>query len=46
MQVVLTKKPKKVIIITGFPGFGLIGTITTEFLIEHLKALPIGKITV
>lgn len=46
MEVILTKKPKKVTIITGFPGFGLIGTITTEFLIEHLKALPIGKITV
>ncbi len=33
-------KPK---IIQGFPGFGLIGTITTEFLIEHLKAEKIGN---
>ncbi len=33
-------------IITGFPGFGLIGTITTDFLIDHLSATPIGKIVV
>ena len=46
MQVELTKKPKKVTIITGFPGFGLVGTITTEFLIDHLKAVSIGKIIV
>ncbi len=44
MQVELTKKPKKVTIISGFPGFGLIGTITTEFLIEHLKATQIGHV--
>lgn len=40
----LIKKPKKVIIIEGFPGFGLIGTITTEFLIEHLKCEKIGRL--
>ena len=27
----------------GFPGFGLIGTITTEFLIAHLDTELIGK---
>ena len=43
MEIKLNKKPKKPIIIEGFPGFGLIGTITTEFLIEHLKAEPIGE---
>ncbi len=30
-------KPKKVTIIEGFPGFGLVGTITTGFLVDHLK---------
>ncbi|MEK6808485.1 MAG: PAC2 family protein, partial [Nanoarchaeota archaeon] len=38
------KKPKGSIIIEGFPGFGLVGTIATEFLIEHLKVEQIGKI--
>ncbi|MBS3109150.1 proteasome assembly chaperone family protein [Candidatus Woesearchaeota archaeon] len=40
----LRKTPKKPIVITGFPGFGLVGTIATEFLIEHLKTESIGKI--
>ena len=31
------KKPKNVTIIEGFPGFGLVGTITTGFLVDHLK---------
>jgi len=44
MQLNLTKKPKGVTIIEGFPGFGLIGTITTEFLIDQLKAELIGTI--
>ncbi len=44
MHIELTEKPKNPIIIEGFPGFGFIGTITTEFLIEHLNARPIGKI--
>ena len=39
----LTKKPKKVTVIEGFPGFGLVGTITTGFLIDHLKCEQIGK---
>ena len=39
----LKKKPQSPTIIQGFPGFGLIGTIATEFLIEHLKAEPIGE---
>jgi len=44
MEIELFKKPKKgAIIIQGFPGFGLVSTITTEFLIDHLKAVPIGK---
>ncbi len=44
MQLELYQKPKKVIIIEGFPGLGLIGTIVTGFLIEHLNAKPIGKL--
>ncbi len=44
MQVKLFKKPKNPTIIEGFPGFGLIGTITTEFLIDHLKTELIGKV--
>ncbi len=44
MNIELKKKPKNVTIIEGFPGFGLIGTITTEFLIDNLKAELIGTI--
>ncbi len=40
----LKLKPKKPIIIEGFPGFGLVGMIATEYLIEHLKTKRIGKI--
>jgi uncharacterized protein len=42
MKLVLTKKPKGVTIVEGFPGFGLIGTIATEFLMEHLETEKIG----
>jgi len=45
MEIKLTIKPKSPIIIEGFPGLGLIGTISTEYLIKHLKAKPIGKIS-
>ena len=44
MKVILTKKPKNPTIIEGFPGFGLVGTIASEFLIDHLKTERIGKI--
>ncbi|MBI2546760.1 proteasome assembly chaperone family protein [Candidatus Woesearchaeota archaeon] len=40
----LSKKPKNVTIIEGFPGFGLVGTIATEFLIDHLEVEHIGRI--
>ncbi len=42
MKLILTKKPRNVTIIEGFPGFGLIGTIATEFLMEHLQTEKIG----
>ena len=44
MEIKLWKKPKNCIIVEGFPGFGLVGTIASEFLIEHLKPEQIGKI--
>lgn len=44
MKVDLKERPKNPIIIEGFPGFGFVGTIATEFLIKHLNAKPIGKI--
>ena len=44
MEVNLWKKPKNCTIIEGFPGFGLVGTIASEFLIEHLETEQIGKI--
>lgn len=42
VEVKLSKRPKKVTIIEGFPGFGLVGTIATGFLVEHLKCERIG----
>ncbi|MBI4155370.1 proteasome assembly chaperone family protein [Candidatus Woesearchaeota archaeon] len=42
MKLVLSEKPKKPVIICGFPGFGFVGTIATEFLISHLNAKTIG----
>lgn len=44
MEIKLTMRPKSPTIIEGFPGFGLIGTIASEFLIDHLKTEQIGKI--
>src|SRR3989339_1367155 len=46
MKLILKKKPQKVTIIEGFPGFGLIGTIATEFLMEHLETEKIGLIEI
>ncbi|MAE13177.1 hypothetical protein CMO92_01310 [Candidatus Woesearchaeota archaeon] len=43
MKIILKKTPKKPTIIEGFPGFGLVGTIATEFLIDHLKPELIGE---
>src|SRR3989344_329371 len=42
MKLLLTKKPRNVTIVEGFPGFGLIGTIATEYLMEHLQTEKIG----
>jgi uncharacterized protein len=43
LKIILKKVPKNPIIIEGFPGFGLVGTIATEFLLDHLKAEWIGE---
>ena len=44
MRYVLEKKGKNPIVIERFPGVGLVGTITTEFLIKHLDADLVGRI--
>jgi len=44
MEIKLSKKPRKPVIITGFPGFGLVGMIATEYLINHLDVEEIGRI--
>ena len=44
MKFVLNKKPKGVIIIQGFPSMGLVSTIATKFLIDHLDVEEIGYI--
>jgi len=46
MEYILNQKPKNPVIIQGFPSFGLVGTIATGFLIDHLAAKPIGEIIV
>ncbi|MBN2457543.1 proteasome assembly chaperone family protein [Candidatus Woesearchaeota archaeon] len=43
MELNLLKRPEGPTIIQGFPGFGLVGTIATEFLIHHLKCEYIGN---
>ena len=45
MKIVLKKRPSGVTIIEGFPGFGLVGSIATEFLLQHLEAEKIGSVT-
>lgn len=42
-RLILTKKPKNVTVIEGFPGIGLVGTIATGFLVDHLKCEKIGS---
>ncbi len=44
MKLELDEKPLKPTIIEGFPGFGFVSTIVTEYLIKSLDAKPIGRI--
>ena len=43
MEFKLNKKIINPIIIQGFPGFGLVGSVATEYLIEFLKAEYVGR---
>jgi len=46
LKLELTEKPTtKPTLIEGFPGFGFVSTIATEFLIKHLNAKMIGRMT-
>lgn len=42
-----TAKPKfrKPVLVEGFPGLGLVGTISASYLVEKLKMEPLGYIT-
>lgn len=44
MKLQLDEKPQGARLVLGFPGFGLVGTIATKFLIEHLDVKKIGSI--
>lgn len=44
MKIDLSEKPQRVTIIDGFPGFGFVSTIASEYLIDHLKTRQIGRI--
>jgi len=46
MNVILNKKIKNPTIIEAFPGIGLIGSITTEYLISHLDCEEVGQIII
>ncbi len=46
MEIELSKKPRGVTIIEGFPGFGLVSTIATEYLVQHMGAEQIGRIKI
>ena len=46
MKIVLKKRPNRPTIIEGFPGFGLVGTIAVEYLLDHLDVEPIGRIEI
>jgi uncharacterized protein len=44
MKIDLTQRPQNVTIIEGFPGLGLVGTIATEYLLDHLDVKKIGSV--
>ncbi|MDD3175870.1 MAG: PAC2 family protein [Candidatus Nanoarchaeia archaeon] len=44
MKFNILKKPKNSTLITGFPGFGLVGNIVIESLIENMKFEVIGTV--
>ncbi len=46
MTLTLKKTLKDVTIIQGYPGFGLVGTIATEYMLEHLDVDSVGRILI
>jgi len=44
MKLILNKKPQNPTIIQGFPSVGLVSTLTTKFLLDHLDVEEIGHI--
>lgn len=46
MKLELYEKPKNVTILEAFPGYGLIGSIVAEYLLEHMDFKLIGKVVV
>ena len=44
MKAVLHKKLKNVTIIQGFPGMGLVSTLSTKFILDHLDFEQVGHI--
>ncbi len=45
LRIEIWESPKDVTIIEGFPGFGMVGIIATEAIIDFLKPRLIGRIT-
>lgn len=43
MDIKLSKDVSNARVLSGFPGFGLVATIASEYLIEHLEGEVVGK---
>ncbi len=46
MKCVMKKKPKGATVVLGFPGLGLVSTIASKFILDHIQADPIGHISI
>ena len=44
MKLRLEERPQNIRLIVGFPGFGLVGSISTKYMIEHLDVRKIGSV--
>ncbi|MCX6769465.1 MAG: PAC2 family protein [Candidatus Micrarchaeota archaeon] len=47
IEIHITAKPKlkKPVLVDGFPGLGLVGTVSASYLVEKLRMEPLGYIT-
>ena len=45
LHIIAKPKLKHPTLVEGFPGLGLVGTISASYLIEKLKMEPLGYIT-